>query len=483
MLKRFPCLAAILGGWIAALAGFSGCSTSYEKDAAALARDWSRGDYAAAADFAGKKSDAARDADRLLWQLEWGAATRAAGRFDESVRAFDAALETLSQWDRTPDVSLSSETLAALSNMNALPYRGTAYDRIMLSTYQALNYLALGQHDKARVALNLTLDRQTEAVQANAARIERITAAQGADVERARQDGNLTSALDAAYAETRRTKAYADYVNPFSVWLHGVFFLANATGTSDIERAHKSLERAAAMAPNDAVRADLAAAEELRAATGAGATALPPITYIILETGLAPTRREVRIDIPLIFVTGKIPYVGAAFPQLQFYENHAAALSVWTLPDRAPPVHTQTLARMDGIIAPDFDNELPEIVTRTLLSTLLKAAISYGVNEATDRAVKNKTDGVALAAWLASRIATTVYSAATANADLRTWHTLPKEFQVARLPTPPGRRLRLALGHTPAVDITLNTGTVGVVYVKSTARDTPPVITQFTLKP
>ncbi|MDR2430424.1 MAG: hypothetical protein LBD14_06025 [Puniceicoccales bacterium] len=479
MLKRFPCLAAVLGGCFLALAGFSGCGTGYEKDATALARDWSRGDYAAAADLAGKKSSAARTTDRLLWQLEWGAATRAAGRLDESVRAFDSALESISKWDRTPDASLSGETLAALTNMNALPYRGTAYDRIMLSTYQALNYLALGRRDKARVALNLAQDRQAEAVQANAARLERITAAQGADVERTRRDAGLASALDATYAETRRMKAYADYVNPFSVWLHGVFFLANATGASDIERAHKSLERAAAMAPNDAVREDLAMARKLRST----AAELSPTTYIIFETGLAPTRREVRMDIPLLFVTGKVPYVGAAFPKLQFHENHAAALSVWTLPDRAPPVRTQTLARMDGIVATDFDNELPEIVTRTLLSTLLKAAISYGVNEAADRAVKNKSDGTAVAAWLASRLATTVYGVATTNADLRTWHTLPKEFQIARLPTPPSRRLRLVLGNSPAVDILLNTGTVGVVYVKSTARDAPPAITQFTLKP
>ena len=65
-------------------------------------------------------------------------------------------------------VRLGQETGALLSNQAELDYEGRAYDGIMLNTYMALNYLALGEPDKARPELIRAYQRQQDAVQDNA---------------------------------------------------------------------------------------------------------------------------------------------------------------------------------------------------------------------------------------------------------------------------------------------------------------------------
>jgi uncharacterized protein len=144
---------------------------------------------------------------------------------------------------------------------------------------------------------------------------------------------------------------------------------------------------------------------------------------VILENGCGPIREQVRIDIPIIFA--KVSYVGAAFPKLAFQTDQLPTLSVRTRDARE---NTVLLASMDSIVALDFKNELPTILTKTLASTIAKAAASYAVNEAANRG--DSTLG------LLAQIATAAYGLAVNVADTRTWTTLPKEFQYSA--GPPG---------------------------------------------
>ena len=67
-------------------------------------------------------------------------------------------------------------------------------------------------------------------------------------------------------------------------------------------------------------------------------------------------------------------------------------------------------------------------------------------------------------------------------ADTRSWTTLPKEFQVARIPTPADRKLVLATPGAAPVDVTVADGIVNVVYVKSVVASSPLLVSQFKLK-
>jgi hypothetical protein len=217
---------------------------------------------------------------------------------------------------------------------------------------------------------------------------------------------------------------------------------------------------------------------------------LPPTTYVLFETGCAPVRDQMRIDIPIVF--SKVSYVGAAFPTLKPQGNFQPELTVTADGKNYP---TKTVASMDGIVALDFKNEMPVGITKTIAATITKAVAAYIANDAARQ--QNDTVGLLV------QMLTAGYQMAVNIADTRTWTTLPKEFQICRFPTPADGKIELStpngqktsvilgagdgtkidLTSTNGVQASLNTrGTVTVVYVRSITTGTPLLVSQFKLK-
>ncbi|MFA6288146.1 MAG: hypothetical protein WC661_12250 [Opitutaceae bacterium] len=498
----------------------TGCQT-YQEQSSSLTTSFKSSNIAVAVATADKKAkDNEGGKDEILWKLEQGATLRTAALTDpaqlppppavapavppdpatpppvpptpaeisasyakRSITAFDQAEEKVNYWEEQAKIKVGSEGLAVITNLANIPYRGRSYDKVMLDTYNALNYLQLGQADPARVSLNRALQYQRDAVELNQKRIvaaqdEAAKAREGKikdekgksasyDVDKAQKDPKTGPALTAALAaSTAPIKAYGDYVNPFAVFLDGLFFTVRGENGSDWERGRKSFERVAGMVPeNPYVAADFAtatAAAEGKAPEG--------LTYVIFETGTGPHRDQVRIDIPTFLVTSRLAYVGAAFPKLVFNGDYAATLAVAA---GGQTFNTATVASMDSVVANDFKNEWPTTLTKTLIATATKAIIQAIVQ-------KQMSDQNA-ALGLFGGLAMTVVNASTNIADTRTWRTLPKEFQYARLATPADRQLTLAAG-TQTKTITLDPGAVNVVYVKSVSTTSPLLISQFILK-
>lgn len=478
----------------------AGCQT-YSEQTRSFAEAIRGGDLpTAVAEIDRQAEHRAGTKDEVVYRLEQGAALRTAalagpaimapesepagvraGYYRRSLAAFDHADVRISQWEAVARVKLGAEAGALLTNQANLPYRGRAYDKVMMNTYKALDYLALGERDRARVELNRALQRQRDAVEENA---RRITAAQAEeerartgqladeqgnpiayDVEQARANERTGAALQAVLdRSTAALRPYGDYVNPFAVFLDGLFFTHLGEDGSDRERGRKSLERAAALAPeNPFLPEDLAAAG--RAEPG------HDLTYVIFETGVAPRRVEERIDIPTFLVSNRLPFISAAFPRLEFDGDFAPTLSIRA----GHRVHEAALlASMDSVIARDFRNEWPVIVTKTLLGTAAKAIVQ---DELQGRLNRNTNElGQAL-----STIFLTVANVATSIADTRSWTALPKEFHYARLATPASRELTLRTTGAEKT-IALEPAAINVVYVKSSASGAPLLVSQFVLK-
>jgi len=401
-----------------------------------------------------------------------------------SVGAFDLAEARVNAWEEEAKVKLGAEVGAAFTNQANIPYRGRAYDKVMMNTYKAVGYLALGDKDKARVELNRSLQRQRDAVAANEKRIgalqdETEKAKNGQlkdesgksaayDPGKAQNDARTGPALQAALdASLAPMKPYGDYVNPFSVFLDGLFFTVLGEGGSDLERGRKSFERVASMVPeNTFVRADLAAAT-----AAAEGKAPEGVTYVIFETGTAPARDQVRVDIPTFLVSSRMPYVGAAFPKLKFNNDYIASLGV-TAGDQT--VQTSTVASMDSVVANDFKNEWPTIVTKTMITTATKAIVAAVAQKAAE-------DRGGMWAGLAAGLIMGAINSATNIADTRTWTSLPKEFQYARVATPASRELKIDAGGVQKT-VVLEPGAVNVVYVKSASPSAPLLVSTFVLK-
>jgi uncharacterized protein len=473
IVKKLFCLLLPLAGALV----FTGCQTYEQQNG--VVRYWRQGDLTNAFVVASKKvADNPAGKNAVIWQLEQAAVLRAGGRYQESNEAFDRAQARMDDYAQQAKVRLGQEAGALLSNQANLAYEGRAYDGIMLNTYKALNYLALGEAEKARPELIRAYQRQQDAVEDNKKRIAKVrdAVAQSENKEAIRRteaSAEFRSQMQGSLAEVAGLQPYANYVNPFTVYLDGIYFLAQAADNSDLERAHKSLERASAFAAgNRYVKEDLKTVESVQSGKPQ-----PPVTYVIFETGCAPVRDQIRIDIPIII--SRVSYVGAAFPVLKPQGNHLSFLNVSAGNVSYP---TMTVASMDGVIAQDFKNELPVVITKTIAATVTKAVAAYAINEAARNAGGQQDALGNNLASIVAQIGTAAYEMAVNIADTRTWTTLPKEFQVARLPTPADRKIDLTAPNDVKTSVTLVDGLVNVVYVKSIATGTPLLVSQFKLK-
>lgn len=457
----------------------SGCQT-YEQKTADTKGLWTGGNIeAAAADFTRKAEKAQGGKDALVYRLEQAMALRAAGKIAESQAAFQQADDLISRHEEKAKTSVSREAGALLSNQANLPYTGRDYDKVLVSTYKALNSLQLGQLERARPELVRAYQRQQDAVINNRRRIEReeqeIRAAaseksgEHQSVQKAQADPAVSGLMKKNYAALDQLKAYADYANPFTVYLDGVYFLSLSTGGSDLERARKSFERVKGMSGgNKYIDADLAMAEKV-----ANGEVPPPRTFVLFETGSAPHREQFRIDVPLFIVgANRVPYVGAALPKLEFNPNYVSPLTVATTTGSESTVQ---LASMDSVIGQAFRNELPGIVTKTLMSTTIKATAAYFVN-------KTAEEQGGSVAGLVSMLATAATQAAVNIADTRTWTTLPKEYQFCSLPTPADGKLRVSAPNTQQAEVAVDPKSTNLILVRSVSPYSPLVVTTIRLK-
>jgi uncharacterized protein len=513
---------ALLAGAVALLLSASGCTT-YQEDTNAFTQAIRGGGLMAAIpQIEQQVAKAAGGKDEIVYRLEHGGTLWTAVLADPSmvpsiippaasakmmgselipnhqpepesvqtvyalrcIEAFDRAEHRINYWEEQARVMMGAEVGAALTNQANLPYRGRAYDKVMMNTYKALTYLVLGEKDKARVELNRALQRQRDAVAENQERIARArdeaaAAARGQlrdesgnaaayDSRRALADPRTGPMLQATLQQSvEPLRPYGDYVNPFSVFIDGLFFTALGETGDDWERGRKSFSRLASMVPeNPYLRDDLEAAT--RAAEGE-----PPegVTYVIFETGTAPSRDQVRIEIPTFLVSSRLAYITAAFPKLVFHDNYISTLTVAT---SGQVLNTATIASMDSVVANDFKNEWPVVVTKTLISTATKAIIQAAVQ-------KEVEEQSGMVGGLFAAVAMTAINSLTSIADTRTWTSLPKEFQYARLRTPADRELTVSAFGAQKT-LTLGDGSVNIVYVKSTSPTSPLLASQFVLK-
>ena len=148
-------------------------------------------------------------------------------------------------------------------------------------------------------------------------------------------------------AGTEGFKVYANYVNPFTVYLDGLYFMYAGAGASDLEHANKSLRRVIEVAGgNKFIQGDL----DLSTAMINGQTP-PPCTYVIFETGDAPSLDQIRIDVPILFAN--VSYVGAAFPRLIIHD-HAMMRNSLTVKAGDAQENTELIGSMDSVVLLDF---------------------------------------------------------------------------------------------------------------------------------
>lgn len=459
----------------------SACAT-HESETLAMRAAWRAGNTALSkleVDRVGDVSDSSADA--LIWKLEKGAVYRANGDVAESAKVLQEALNIVEKYESEPDITLTSETASALVNQSYIPYRGYAYDKIMLCAYLALDYMELGKFSEAEAVLKRMQFFQESAYSKNLEEIDRDRRAQeiaakdgglrrsnfAGEVKKSKLNGELKKLYGSDFDISGKAKslqtARGNFVNPFSYWLSGMYFMARPADGADKSSAADSLRFASESL--NVKNSELEKMRKLARELADGKISeIAPCTFFIYESGCAPFRRQFRFGFPLYVFGDNLPYVSFNLPYLEKVKSSNSEVKISS---KNGSVGTVQIADLDSIIDLEFKSLLPSIITRTIASSAIKAAAQY----AAQSAVSDSN------AKLLVAIVGTIYQELTNDADLRTWTTLPKRISVAMSENPPDGIFEIG-GKRVLVD---KKG-VNLILLKRMSDSSPLIIRSFNLR-
>ncbi|GAA4650946.1 COG3014 family protein [Kistimonas scapharcae] len=400
----------------------------------------------------------------LLWALQAGNMMRYQKAYTQSNQYFDDAEIIIKKENGEGLAKDAAETTGSLLvNDAALDYEPTVYDGIMANTYKALNFMKEGAVQDARIEWNRVDERQRRSAEYFAEEISELRAEQEQELENGKKGDTTAKRVEQSLQKSdailkeqgidmAQWAPYKNYVNPFSTYMHGLFFMLNAQGSSDYNKAYDSMKRAYGLTNNAAVKTDMNMARSL--AQGTSINRFKSTVWVVFENGLSVKKEEFRIDLPVFLLDNNVKYTGIALPKL--VERNAAypALQIGTF-------KTNSLADMDKIIKAEFKERFPYILAKELGRATLKTVMQKQIND------QNPMAGLVASA----------YQLASTSADIRMWSSLPKEFQLARLPKTADSLVIKAEGMAVPVEVELGKNSrFDIVYVKAFSASQAPEV-------
>lgn len=396
----------------------------------------------------------------LLWSLQAATVMRQEKIYSKSNLLFDSAEYEMKDEDTEHFLSKGAQLAGSMFlNDSVTSYKQSQFDGVMANTYKALNFMAQGDDANARIEWNRTEDRQRRAAenfQNKIAKQQKKLAEEQVKVDQENIDRSLEKAaplLESQGIDLSQWSAYDGYINPFSTYLHGLYFMLKAQDRSDYSKARDSFKRVYGLTKNADVKVDMDMAASLT--KGRSMKRHKPTVWVIFENGLGAKKEEFRIDLPLFVVTSNVTYSGIALPKLVERPQAYPYLEIGK-------IKTRPLASMDKVIQAEFKSEFPYILSREVIRATLKTIVQKQIQD------QNPLMG-ALAG---------IGQAASTGADIRSWSALPKEWQLARVARPTGNKLIInAPDLALPLDVELDPNSrFHVVYVKAAAPNLQPTV-------
>jgi len=367
------------------------------------------------------KNNTGKDKD-LLYYLELGMMERWIDRYPDSQKAWMSANDTVQMWEQTAKTDpskLGSSVASYVINDKVRPYEGHDYEKVMLLTYIALNYLALGEYDNARVAIKQT--HELEAVIADVrskelAKVQQQAQKQGARTNFKELNGYPVQTIDNPEVNSLKNS----YQSALSHYLAG--FVYESLGEPSL--AAPGYRLANELQPNQPLLEE--ALRGLDQRTGAPDDGMTD-TLFVIGSGTAPALKSRQFPLP-IPVNGTLILVPISFPVMVStstpYLPGQLRLGDGTSLPVAPITSIDLMARRA------LKDDMPGIMLRGAIRSATKAATQYALQH---QSQKQNNMALAIAA-----LAVTIGSVATESADERTWRTLPSEIGIARARLTPG---------------------------------------------
>lgn len=341
-------------------------------------------------------AEAEHSKDRLLYALDRGVIAHTLGKPEESNAAFAEAERIVGEVN-VRDVT--DEAASLLINDYSIEYKGEDFEKVLIYPFKALNYLMLDEPNEALVecrALNNKLvEIQQEYAQKNVYSDDAFARYLSGIIYES--EGNKNDALVDYRLAVDAFDKYAEwYGTPFPPSLRSsVLRLAEAQGIEFLVKEYQERWPDVEWTPY-AERKKLG---EL---------------VLVLENGPAPVKDSERFDVVL---GGELYSV--AFP---VYRKVPPAVSHGVFRAEEASARTELVEDVASIAPKDLEDRYHRVIA--------KEAARLAAKTVEVKQVKDKN-------WVLGTLLNFVNSA-NEQADLRSWETLPSNFQMARLVVEPG---------------------------------------------
>lgn len=369
-----------------------------------------------------EKNNAGQDKD-LLYFLEKGELLRMQGDLTASTAAFAEADAMVRAWEdavRNDPAKLAGEVGAFILNDTTRRYDGRDYEKVMLSVRLALNYVAEGNWDAARVEIKKMHEREALIAEFRSKELDKArddAEAKGVAVTSPKEiAGYPVDTLNAPEVLALKNA----YESAVANYLAG--FVYEALGEPSLAAAgyRKAIEMSGGSSPliEEALHnLDASRARPLSAGVD---------TLFIIESGGAPAivSRTLPIPLPIPGKNGtRIVMTPLAWPVVQ-------ASAPLALPDQIrlddSRIELAPLTFVDHMARRAIADEMPGIIARSAVRAIVKGAAQA--------ALQDNAGGAGAIIGLVAGIA----AIATEQADERVWRLLPNAFSVGRAILPFG---------------------------------------------
>jgi uncharacterized protein len=354
--------------------------------------------------------------DKLLLMMEAGYLLHMAGKSEDSNKVLDMAAKVA----QVIPISVSQEVGALLTNQTVTNYRGEDFEKVLIHMYLGINYLKLNSPEDAAVEFKAVNNE-----------LQKIKNEKG----EARYKQNIMAKYLAAISHELR---------------------ADTTGNDDDrEYAEVEYRQILQLKPNlSMARADLAQLQKAKADPRgemvvifqAGRGPIKVSRGSLLEEpgmnvaiGATLATRSLAAGLTVGAVMGTLKLAENPIPKFKIRSNRTKSLRI-TVMDRT--VETEVLENIEYTAVKNLEDDYSRLRGEVAASVVTKAIVSLaagiGAQEATRKMSKGNS-GLSSLVGLLVGAGTGTALFATMKPDLRCWHTLPANLQLARMRLAPGK--------------------------------------------
>ena len=408
--------------WVLTLsAALTGCASmqSHDKLASDVQSAGRTGGIPAALAQLEASAKSEDDKTALLYNLERGELLRMDRRYEDSTNAFLLADIKVKEWEETAKTDpskLMGTVGAALISERLKNYEGQDYEKVWLTTRLAMNRVAVGDFENARVDIKRTHER--EAIIAEFRSKETLAAEEEAKSKGAAAGGKELNGYPVETLNDPEVLALKNgYQNALSHYLAG--FMYEVLGESGL--AAPGYRKAIELKPETGVLEEgLRGLDNRTSFTWKRRQRMTDVLFVV-EAGDAPARKPKAFTIPVPTGRGMVT-ASISYPVIE--------------PSKDPLLTTLSAAGTDLKLEKVVD---VNVMARRALKDEMPGMVLRGVTRAIAKGVMQNE--LQKRGGLVGGLIGAVASAATEVADDRMWRMLPGRVYIARGYLPPGEHV------------------------------------------